>query len=193
MDYMEKSHEDGLQRRGYKVYESNPSLSDRLPTRISHSRPSKLGDAYMVVPGTGEFISKGAFGFVQEKEVDSEEFVKIYLAGIRKYGELSKAGATMFEYVYEAMSGLQAKDKDTVEVNWALAQRWRSELPRQAYFKGMRELIEKEFIYRSISTDKYFVNIRFMFNGDRMILVQAYRRAKPKKERSLTQSELSLE
>lgn len=130
----------------------------------------------MMAPGTGEVVARGAFGFVQEKEVDSEEFVKMYLAGIRKYGELSKAGAILFEYVYEAISGSRSKDKDTVQINLAIAQRWRPTLPRPAYFKGMKELLEKEFIYRSLATDVYFVNVRFMFNGDRMVLVQSYRR-----------------
>lgn len=182
-----------MQRRGQKVYTTNPSLTTKWPVRIAHSKPSKMGAAYMVAPGTGEVISKGAFGFVQEKEVDSEEFVKIYLAGIRKYGELSKAGATMFEYVYEAMSGAQSKDKDTFDVNLALAQLWRPDLGRAAYFKGMKELLDKEFIYRTLSSDKYFVNVRFMFNGDRMILVQSYRRKNSKKGQSLLQNELPLD
>jgi hypothetical protein len=180
-------------RRGYKIYETNPSLSDHLPTRISHSKPSKLGDAYMVAPGTAEIVARGAFGFVQEKEVDTEEFVKIYLAGIRKYGELSKAGAIMFEYVYEFMSGVRAKDKDTVDINLLLAQRWRPSLTRATYFRGMNELLNKGFIFRSLSADLYFVNIRFMFNGDRLVLVQSYRRKAKKAVSRQLQNELPLD
>src|SRR5271168_541778 len=88
-----------LTRRGHQVYRDNPSLADAFPARIQSST-TKMSDAYMVAPGTGEVIAQGAFGFVQEKIVDSEEFVKIYLAGIRRYGELSKAGALLFEFVY---------------------------------------------------------------------------------------------
>lgn len=176
MGQVAKVDEGGHTRRGFRIYESNPSLSDRLPSRISQSKLNKMGNAYMVAPGTGEVVSSGAFGFVSEKEVDTEEFVKIYLAGIRKYGELSKAGATLFEFVYQAMSGLQAKDKDTVEINYILAQRWKPDFARATYFRGMNELLAKEFIFRSMAADVYFVNVRFMFNGDRLVLVQSYKR-----------------
>jgi hypothetical protein len=37
-------------------------------------------------------------------------------------------------------------------------------------------VLEKGFLYRSLAADMYFVNVRFMFNGDRMALVHSYRR-----------------
>ena len=130
----------------------------------------------MVAPGTGEVVGRGAFAFVQEKEVDSEEFVKVYIAGIRQYAELSKSGALLFECVYKEISGRSSKDKDTVTLNYLLAQRLKNDLSRRTYERGMNELLEKEFLYRSLAADVYFVNVRFMFNGDRLVLVQSYRR-----------------
>lgn len=38
----------------------------------------------------------------------------------------------------------------------------------------MRELLEKEFLFRSPSDGEFFVNIRFMFNGDRLAFVRSY-------------------
>jgi hypothetical protein len=53
----------------------------------------------------------------------------------------------------------------------------------------MNELLEKGFLYRSLAADMYFVNVRFMFNGDRMALVHSYRR---KGSIASVQSELPL-
>ncbi|MHC5853566.1 hypothetical protein [Nostoc sp.] len=184
----EKGQTTQLTRYGHPIYEVNPSLSEPLPVRIRPSKPSKVGDAYMVVPGTGEVVGRGAFAFVQEKEVDSEEFVKVYLAGVRQYAELSKSGALLFEFVYKEISGRSSKDKDTVTLNYLLAKRWKEDLSRRTYERGMNELLEKDFLYRSLAADVYFVNVRFMFNGDRMVLVQSYRR-----KDSSRQAELSLE
>ena len=178
-----------LTRYGHPIYEVNPSLSEAFPVRIKTSKATKLSGAYMVAPGSGEVISRGAFGFVEEKEVDSEQFVKIYLAGVRQYGELSKAGALLFEFVYKEISGRDSKDKDTVTLNFLLAQRWKEELSRRTYERGMNELLEKGFLYRSLAADMYFVNVRFMFNGDRMVLAQSYRR---KGSKSSSQAELPL-
>jgi hypothetical protein len=169
-----------MTRRGQRVYRENPSLADHFPARLQSGKPTKLSSAYMVAPGTGEVVAEGAFGFVQEKIVDSEEFVKIYLAGIRRYGELSKSGATLFEFVYRQLSGHAGKDRDTVDLNYALATDWSSNLSRRTYARGMSELLEKGFIYRSMVTDTYFVNVRFMFNGNRMVLVESYRRKERK-------------
>lgn len=179
-----------LTRYGHQIYEVNPSLNQPLPVRIRQTKPSKMGDAYMVAPGTGEVVGRGAFAFVEEKEVDSEEFVKIYLAGVRQYGELSKAGALLFEFVYKEISGRGSKDKDTVSLNFLLAQRWKADLSRRTYERGMNELLEKGFLYRSLAADMYFVNVRFMFNGDRMALVRSVRR---KGSTVSAQSELPLD
>jgi hypothetical protein len=35
---------------------------------------------------------------------------------------------------------------------------------------------DAHFLFRTMAADAYFVNVRFMFNGDRMVLGQAYRR-----------------
>jgi hypothetical protein len=44
----------------------------------------------------------------------------------------------------------------------------------RTYQRGVRELLEKEFLYRSPSDGVFFVNIRFMFNGDRLAFVKTY-------------------
>jgi hypothetical protein len=52
----------------------------------------------------------------------------------------------------------------------------------------MSELLEKGFLFRSMAADMYFVNVRYMFNGNRMVLVESYRR-----KGSATQAELPLD
>jgi hypothetical protein len=180
-------------RHGQKIYRTNPSLMDGLPTRIIPQRPTKMGDAYLIAPDTGQVLSKGMMSFVAEKEVDTEEFVKIYLAGIRKYGELKKAGAMIFEFVYHTISGKNGKGNDTVAINWTLANEWKPDLTRPTYQRGMNELLNKEFIFRTVTADYYFVNVRYMFNGDRIALVQSYRRKERKNEKALLQNELPLD
>jgi hypothetical protein len=168
----------GLTRRGKAIYETNPSVvGGRFSTRIMSGKPMRTGSAYMVTADTGEVLGRGAFGFVEEKEIDSESFVKVYLDGIKQYGHLTKAGALLFEFVYREISGMLGKDKDTVSLNYYLAQKWKPDLHRRTYERGMNELLDKGFLFRSVTADVYFVNVRFMFNGDRMVLVKAYRRS----------------
>lgn len=166
-----------LTRRGKAIYEANPSVAGgRFRTKITPMRTAAGDKAYMISPNTGEVIGEGTFGFVEEKELDTAQFVKVYLEGIKQYGQLSKAGASVFEVVYRTISGASGKDKDTVTLNYLLAQRWNGTLRRRTYERGMNELLDKEFLYRSLAADTYFVNVNFMFNGDRMVVVRQYRR-----------------
>lgn len=176
MSQERQNNEDKLTRRGHPIYESNPSLSSSLPVKVKHKDPSDLGTAYRISRDTGEIVAHGAIGFWEEQEVDSEQFVKIYIAGIRQYGQLSKSGATMFEYVYNEISGKNGKDKDTVAINYLLAQRWLDSLSRRTYERGLKELLDKDFIFRSLTSEIYFVNVRYMFNGDRLMMAKVYQR-----------------
>jgi hypothetical protein len=146
-----------------------------------------------VATGTGEVVGRGAFAFVKEKVVDTEVFMKIYMDGLSTHANLTRPGQTMLLYVFQAMAGLKAKDRDTFEVNYAMAKMWRPTLGRQSYFNGMKDLLAKEFIFRSLATDVYFVNVRLMFNGDRIALVESYRRRTSNNPPERLQNELPLD
>lgn len=163
-------------RRGQPVYESNPSVDNNFSVRVKVRKPDRMSDAFVVAPDTGLVLGKGSISFIEEKEVDNEEFLKVYLDGFRKYAELSKAGAMLFEYVYRQMSGREGKDKDTIGINLYAAKKWKPDITERTYQRGIKELLAKEFLFQSTYTDLYYVNVRYVFNGDRMLLVKSYRR-----------------
>jgi hypothetical protein len=117
-------------------------------------------------------ISVGGAGFYEFEEVDNTRFVKLFLDGIKQAAGLSKAGLAVFELVYKQVQGSPGKDE--IKLNQFLAAD--SNIPERNYQRGVRELLEKEFIYRSPSDGLFFVNIRYMFNGDRLAFVRGYRR-----------------
>jgi hypothetical protein len=55
-------------------------------------------------------------------------------------------------------------------------------MTERKYQRGLRELLEKEFLYRSLSPSVFFINIRFMFNGDRLAFVKTYHLKSPQAE-----------
>jgi hypothetical protein len=163
-------------RRGFPIYDENPSIVGRFPVAMRATSKTNGKQAMMIAPDTGEVLAEGTFGFITEEEVDSEQFVKIYFAGVKQHGQLTKAGLTVFELVFNQMSGAGGKDRDTVSLNHYIASKILPNLARSTFYRGLNELLEKEFLFRSPAADMYFVNVRFMFNGDRMVVVKAYRR-----------------
>ena len=97
-------------------------------------------------------------------------FVKLFLDGIKQAAGLSKTGIQVFELVYHEMRANPGSDE--IKLNQYVAKD--HGISDRTYQRGVRELLEKEFLYRSPSDGVFFVNIRFMFNGDRLAFVKSY-------------------
>jgi hypothetical protein len=187
-------NDDRLMRYGHPLYEVNPSLSSYLLVKLQHPqrRPKSVDDSLLSTDRNGMKTSISPAHMVNEerksipasgevtndlflnKELDREQFVKFYLDGIRQYAQLNKSGTNLFEFVYERLSRKDSQDKDTICLNYILANKWRSDLTRRTYSRGIADLLDKEFLFRSIVNDLYFINIHFMFNGDRLVLAKSY-------------------
>jgi len=159
-------------KRGFPVYRTNPSVpsSTGLPTRSRKiSVPGGRGSV-IVDNSTGELKGIGGMGFWWEEEVDVTRFVKLFLDGIKQAAGLSKTGIQVFELVYREMRLNPGSDE--IKLNQYVARDYG--LSDRTYQRGVRELLEKEFLFRSPSDGVFFVNIRFMFNGDRLAFVKSY-------------------
>lgn len=159
------------ERHGLPVYRNNPSVSD--VTGIAKRRPVRFGNekrGFVVDGGTGEIITVGSIGFYEFEEVDDTRFVKMFLAGIKQTAGLSKAGLSVFEIVYGKVQ--QNPSTDEIKLNAEDA----PNLTPVTYRRGLRELLEKEFLYLTTYQGTFFVNIRYMFNGDRLAFVKGYQR-----------------
>jgi hypothetical protein len=156
------------EKRGIPVYRTNPSI----PTEheIKKIKRTKIGNeqrGLVINNGTGEILGQGGAIAYEFEEVDKERFVKMYLDGVKKAAGLSKAGLSVFEIVYNEMRGKAGAD--TVLLSAEM-----SNMEERTFNRGLRELLEKEFLFRSTFASLFFVNIRFMFNGDRLAFVRAY-------------------
>jgi hypothetical protein len=159
-------------KRGLPVYRVNPSIppSNGLATRQKRFQVPGGKASVIVDNSTGEIKGIGGIGFFWQEEVDASRFVKLFLEGIRQAACLSKSGMQIFELVYHQM---RAKpDTDKIELSHYLAQD--AGLNERTFRRGLRELLEKEFLYRSTSDGVFFINIRFMFNGNRLAFVKTY-------------------
>ena len=163
-------------RRGFKRYARNPSVPDRglAETRM---RPVKIpgADKGMLFAdgGTGELIGSGVRHFFKFEEVDASRFVKLFLDGMKQAAGLSKAGMQVFELVYRQVQ--EKPNADEIALSWHLAKTLGLDIPERTYRHGLRQLLEREFLFESLVDGVYFVNIRYMFNGDRLTFIRGYK------------------
>ena len=161
------------EKRGLSVYTKNPSIP--APEDISRSRRAQIGSEHrglIINEGTGEIAGIGGAVVYEWEEVDKERFVKLFLAGVKQAAGLSKAGLSIFEVVYNLVR--ENPNSDEVKLSFYTASRQIENLTERTYRRGLRELLDKEFLFRSPSDGVFFVNIRYMFNGDRLAFVKAY-------------------
>jgi hypothetical protein len=142
-----------LMRYGHPLHKINPSV------------PINLAE---------QDLSESLVANISDQRFKHERFLKFYLEGIRQYNKLNKAGTDLFEFVHEELSDHTAQGKDKLCINYVLANQWNPDLNRRTYSRGIAELLDKEFLFRSMVNDIYFVNINFIFNGDRLALAKSY-------------------
>ncbi|MBW4597527.1 MAG: hypothetical protein KME46_32680 [Brasilonema angustatum HA4187-MV1] len=157
------------EKHGIPIYLSNPSIPD--VAEIKKGKRAQIGTetkGLVVDTSSGEILGHGGAIAYEWEEVDKERFVKLYLSGLKQAAGLKKAGLSVFELVYNHLRN--RKEQDTVPLDVKT-----SGLAKTTYYSGLRELLEKQFLFRSPNPGLFFVNIRFMFNGDRLAFVKGYK------------------
>ena len=108
------------------------------------------------------------------QEVDKEKFVKIFISKIRVLFDLSLTGNKLF-YIF-LFSISDAIGKDQIYMNFETAKSIAREcdfnLSNPVFYRGIKELIEKQIIAHSKSKYIYYINPAVVFNGDRAKFIE---------------------
>lgn len=163
-------------RRGLTLFEANPFMPD-VKTKTRRI-VNKRGDMTMINNETGE-ISANIAGFWEAQEVDSTKFVKLFIQGVKALKELSGAGTKVFEFLYLRVQ--EEIGQERVNLSFTLVDQDATPISQATFTRGMKELIEKEFIAPTPAVGLYWINPSFIWNGDRLAFVREYRRASNKR------------
>lgn len=167
-------------RGGNVLHNENPFMVEM--TTKTKRVTNKRGDMMLVNNETGEIQSQVA-GFWEAHEVDSTKFVKLFIKGVKALKELTGAGTKVFEVLYLRVQ--ESIGKDQIYMSFNLVDQAITPMSEATYTRGMRELIEKEFLAASPNIGLYWLNPSFVWNGDRLAFVQEYRKASNKKPKAI--------
>ena len=172
---MKKSivEEKPVSRRGMTLHAKNPFLVDAsVNSKTGTKRLSnKKGDKFMIVSDSGETVAPA--GFHEIVEVDKTQFVKLYINGVKAFQGLKSAGAKVFEIIYRAVQ--DAVGSDRIYLHFMSIEQNITPISRATFDRGMTELLEKNFIAESLEPGMYFLNIDYLFNGNRLAFIKEYR------------------
>ena len=158
-------------RRELTAYDNNPSLQTAAGSTRTNKRQivSDDGTKMMIVSESGEIVAPA--GFHEVIEVDRSQFVKVYVQGVSALNGLTSAGSKVFDLIYRYV--LDNPNNDKIYLYHKDARR----MCKATFEKGLTEILNREILYRSTRPHLFFLNICYMFNGNRLALVKEYRMA----------------
>lgn len=175
----------------FPVYRSNPWMNELLTSSQTRNKiiTSDSKDKYLVVHNKNTSTEENLpTGFYYKKKVEANQFVKLYTAGIAEVTGLSKPGARVFLYLFNEVSESYNKNKTEIVLKYEYMQedeRYFSSsgkpISKSTFYKGIKDLMQHGFIAQSEIPFMFFVNPLYMFNGDRLVIVQEFFKDKTKK------------
>jgi len=145
----------------------NDGSMDHLPKATKQQQARKR--AAVFEPATGQQIGE-CDGFYRKIEVDATQHIKLYLEGTGALAKLTKPGLAVFQIMYCQM--LKSFDKDKIMMTALIARKYG--IARTTYFAGITSLIETGFIAKTDIPPLYWINPKYIFNGNRLRFVQDY-------------------
>lgn len=144
--------------------------------KITSSKGEKM---MMINETTGEYVAPA--GFWHTEEVDKSKFVKLFINGVKAFKDLTSAGTKVFELLYLCVQ--ENINKDEIWLTFPAIDQEITPIGETTFYRGMKELLIKDFIAESEIPGKYFLNPDYLWNGDRLAFVREYRKASstPKK------------
>ena len=112
------------------------------------------------------------YGFNEITKVDSAEFVKLYINGVKAFQGLSSAGAKVFELIYVLIQGSPGTNE--IALHYSVVEKQKFGMSVATFKRGMRELLEKQFIYESTTPNLYWLNIDYLLNGNRLAFIKEF-------------------
>ena len=163
-------------RRAVTKYKENPFLAHTAELSVCGYKkivsPTDPNKFLVVESETGEATPAG---FYFRKEVEKNEFIKIYAEGAAALMNLKSAGTKVFQLVFAELYGKDGKDKTEIVLNYELlTEQEQKILSRRTFERGISELIKAGFIAESVVASYYYINPAYIFNGDRLAVVNAY-------------------
>lgn len=160
-------------RRGFPVWSHNPSASDvtlrpkEKSTKLEHGK-----NVLLINCETSEILGEGTAGFFHQESVDDAQFMKVYIGKLDSMFQLTKTGQRIFQIVWDQVQ--QHKDQDIVSLKPMLAKFQNKLIPERTFQRGVRELLEKKFIFMGPVDGVYYINMGIYFNGNRIISATEY-------------------
>ncbi|MDN7678016.1 MULTISPECIES: hypothetical protein [Burkholderia cepacia complex] len=170
-----------------EIYSENPSIAQAMINTKKGIKPifsNNSQTSIAIQEETEDDLKSIVLDFTTKKIVDKDQFIKIYIHSFPVLAELKNSTKILFQYILMSLS--EQVGKDQLYLSYASYVEFVEKYPlltkvsRATYFNCLNELLENNILYKSKLTNIYFINIAYVFNGDRLRFITEYQIKKEK-------------
>ncbi|AIO49463.1 hypothetical protein DM44_2677 [Burkholderia cepacia] len=172
-----------------ETYAENPSIAQAMINTKKGFKPIFSKDSQTnisIYEENEEDLKSITLDFTTKRVVDKDQFIKIYIHSLPALSDLKNSTKILFQYILMSLSEEVGKDRLYLSygsyVEFVEKYPLLTKVSRATYFNCLNELIEKKILFKSTLTNIFFINIAYVFNGDRLRFITEYQL---KKEKSL--------
>ncbi len=177
-----------MKTREIKKYNKNPSIElAKANTKygVKTIFGKKEHSTYHILAEDMESKSEteDTINFSKKQIVDKDQFVKLYIAGFENLSNLTKSTKIIFSYVFNQIRNEVGQDRYYFSFQDYLLfceKEKITPLSNSSFFRSINELLNNEILFKTTINNLYYINIAFVFNGDRLKFIQEYELKKNK-------------
>jgi hypothetical protein len=142
-------------------------LTWELPTK---TKKKIIGNSDLGVVNMSSGELAGGNFLWEAKNIDEEQFSKIYLSEMHHLYGLKKTGLVALSYLLNKLE----PNKDLVYIYPPDMMKFCNYKVKKTCYTGLKELIKAELIAPSLQPGFWYINPRVIFNGNRLTLIKTY-------------------
>lgn len=171
---MEKISKETMRVMDFPENKENPFIPNLLFPKGRKNIIIAKSDKAIMSKETGE-IDEDTLFIGTKKELDKDQFVKIFHNHLQILFDLSKASLKIFSYIASI-----TEFGDKIIFDLEDCKKFTGYTSKETIYKGLARLLEAEMIARSGASNIFFINPQIFYKGDRIVLVTEYRKKRGK-------------
>lgn len=117
----------------------------------------------------------GDISFGKRIVVDKTNFLKFYANGVKMFLNLKSPGIKVFMLIYDILLENDNYQTDFVDLMYeALTDEQKESIKKTTFYRGINELKKANFLAEAIIRGRYWINVDYVFRGNRLTLVNQY-------------------
>jgi hypothetical protein len=184
LEFMEHISKEVARVVDFPENHENPFIPNLLIKKGNKNVVIAKSDKAIFSTSTGEVDGDTLF-IGTKKELDKDQFVKIFHSHLQAIFDLSKASLKVFSYIASV-----TEYGDRIIFNLEDCKKYTGYNSKETIYKSLAELLKADIIARTDASNLFFINPQIFYKGDRIVLVNEYRKKRESQSVNISQKSL---